>query len=136
MATLVLTDAYVVLNSVNLSDHVRQVTINYEAEMVDDTNMGDTARNKLPGLKNWTVDLEFAQDYGTGSVDATLFPLVGAAAFPIEIRPTSAAVSATNPKYTGNALLASYPPVSGAQGALATASVRLEGTGALTRATA
>jgi len=135
MATLVLTDASVTINAVDLSDHVRSVTINYEAEVVDDTNMGDSSKNKLPGLKDWTIDLEFSQDFDAASVDATLFPLVGASPFAISIKPTSGAVSATNPNYNGNALLASYSPIAGAVGDLATTSVRLEGTGTLTRST-
>lgn len=98
--------------------------------------MGDTTRNKLPGLKNWTVDVEFAQDFAAASVDATLFPLVGAAAFPISIKPTSAAVSATNPNFSGSALLATYSPIGGAVGDVATTTITLEGTGLLTRAVA
>ena len=42
MATLVLTDASVNINSVNLSDHVTSVSVTYEADAVEDTNMGDT----------------------------------------------------------------------------------------------
>lgn len=136
MATLVLTDASVTINSVDLSDHVRSVTINYEAEIQDDTNMADTSRNKLPGLKDWSLDIEFSQDYAAAKVDATLFSLVGAAAFAIAIRPTSSAVGTTNPNFNGNALLASYKPVAGTVGSMATATTRFEGTGTLTRSTA
>ena len=135
MADFVLSNAKVTINAVDLSDHVRSLTINYEAEVVDDTNMGDTARNKLPGLLNWTVDIEFAQDYASSKVDATLFSLVGAAAFAISIVPVNTTVSATNPNFNGNALLASYPPLTGSVGALATAPIRLEGTGVLSRTT-
>ena len=136
MADFVFTNGKVTINSVDLSDHVRSVTINYEAEIVDDTNMGDTGRNKLPGLTNWTADVEFAQDYASAKVDATLFSLVGAAAFAISVLPVNTTVSATNPNFNGNALLASYPPLTGSVGALATASIRLEGTGTLTRSVA
>lgn len=139
MATLIWTDAYFLCNAVNLSGFTRSLTLNYEAEMLDDTVMGTTGtRSNRPGLKNWSIEAEFLQDYAAGAVDATLFPLVGAAAFAIEIRPTSAAVSATNPKYTGNAVLETYPPLSGEVGALGTvsASFRSGGGSALTRATA
>lgn len=135
MAHKVLTNAYVLLNSVDLSDHVKQVTITYGAEMVDDTTMSATARSRLPGLIDWSIQIEFANDYVAAEVDATLFPLVGAAAFAIELRADAGAVSASNPKYTGNALLESYQPISGAVGGLAMGPVTLQGKGALARAT-
>lgn len=123
MATLIYTDAYLLVNSVNLSAWTRSLTVNYEAEMLDDTVMGTSGtRSNRPGLKNWSMDVEFLQDYAAGAVDATLFPLVGAVAFPIEARPTSAARSATNPAYTGNAVLETLPPISGEVGALGSVS--------------
>lgn len=136
MPVFVLKNAYVVINSVNLSSYVRSVTINYGAEMLEKTAMSANSKQRIAGLKDWSVDIEFNQDFAAATVDATLFPLVGAAAFPIEIRPDAGAVSATNPKYTGNALLESYPPISGSVGELATVSITLQGDGDLTRATA
>lgn len=139
MATLVYTDAYLNVNSVNLSSWCRSLTINYEAEMLDDTAMGTSGtRSNRPGLKNWSMDVSFLQDYAAGAVDATLFPLVGADPFPIVARPTSAVVGATNPEYTGNAVLETYPPLTGEVGALGTADVtfRSGGGSALARAVA
>lgn len=139
MATLIYTDAYLLINSVNLSGWTRSVTLNYEAEMLDDTVMGTSGtRSNRAGLKNWSIEAEFLQDFAAGAVDATLFPLLGAVPFPVEMRPTSAAASATNPKYTGNAVLETYPPLSGEVGALGTvsASFRSGGGSVLTRATA
>ena len=123
MATIVYTDAFVSINSVDLSDHVKSVSLSYEAEMLDDTVMGTTGtRSNKPGLKNWTLEVEFLQDYALNSVDATLFPLVGAAAFPVKVRASKAgAISTTNPEYQGNGVLESYPPLTGEVGALGTA---------------
>jgi hypothetical protein len=137
MATMVYTDAFVSINSVDLSDHVKSVTLTYEAEVLDDTVMGTSGtRSAKPGLKNWTLEVNFLQDYAAASVDATLFPLVGAAAFPIKVRPVKgSAISSTNPEYQGNAILTSYPPLTGEVGALsmATASMRAGGGSALVR---
>lgn len=116
MANIVLKNAYVMINAVDLSDHVKQVTLNYKAEQQDDTAMGDSGRSRLPGLLDWDADVQFFQDYAAGKVDATLFPLVGAAAFAVKIKAVNAAISATNPEYQGNAVLESYSPVSGAVG--------------------
>ncbi len=116
MANIVLKDAYVMINAVDLSDHVKSVTLNYKAELQDDTAMGDDGRSRLGGLLDWDADVEFYQDYAASKVDATLFPLVGAAAFAVKIRPTSGAISATNPEYQGNGVLENYQPVAGAVG--------------------
>ena len=136
MATLVFKDAYVSINSVDLSDHVRKVTINYTAEEQDDTNMGDTAKGRKAGLLDWKASVEFAQDFAGSSVDATCFPLVGAAAFAVVIRPVKGTVvGPTNPNYGGNAIMTEYTPMDGAVGTLATAPITLLGDGVLNRAT-
>jgi hypothetical protein len=142
MATLVYTDALLTVNSIDLSDHVKSLTLNYEAEMLDDTVMGTSGtRSSKPGLKNWGLEVEFTQDFAVGSVDATLFPLIGAASFPIVARAIKAsAVSVTNPQYSGNAVLENYSPISGEVGTLGMTSCSFRAGGGasnvLTRATA
>ena len=124
MGKLVLTNALVLLNGVDLSDHVKQVSVNYSADEVDSTTMGVGAKSRLGGLKDWTLDVTFAQDYALASVDATLFPLVGTT-FTVEVRPTGAARSATNPSYLGTGILGTYTPMSQAVGALNEATVKI-----------
>jgi hypothetical protein len=139
MATIVLTNAFVLLNSVDLSDHVKSVTLNYEADMQDNTAMSMSTKSNLPGLKNWDISIDFLQDYAAAKVEATMFPLVGAAAFPFELRGSAAAVSVTNPKYTGTGLLQSFAPIAGGVGDVQMAPVKIVPGGAsntLTRATA
>ena len=135
MAEIILDDVSVTINAVDLSDHVKSIKINYSAESHGVTAMGDDTRNKLPGLKDWNVDIEFNQDYAASEVDATLFSLVGASSFTVTFKPTSGAVSATNPSFSGSALLTDYDPISGTVGEPAAATIKLEGTGDLTRAT-
>lgn len=135
MAFIVLKDAYLTVNAVDLSDHVKQVTLNYSAESLEDTAMGATTKSRVAGLKDWSLEVEFYQDYAASEVDATLFPLVGAAAFAIVLRPTSAAMGPTNPQFSGNVVLPEYSPVSGSVGELSTVSVTFEADGDLTRAT-
>src|SRR3972149_951703 len=116
MANIVLKNAYVMINAVDLSDHVKSVTINYKAELLDDTAMGDDGRSRIAGLLDWDADVEFFQDYASAKVVATLFPLVGAAAFAVKIRAVNGAIATTNPEYQGNAVLESYQPVGGSVG--------------------
>lgn len=134
MATQVLTDAFFSWDANDLSDHVRSVAVSYEADAVEDTNMADTTHIFLGGLKNWRIEMEFSQDFAAGEVDAELQADVGAAKTVI-VRPTSAAVSATNPNYTGTGMLQSYQPVGGGVGELAIARAVIVPAGALSRAT-
>ncbi len=136
MASFVLTNAYCLINAVDLSNHVESVKVNYKGATQDNTAMSVTSKSFLAGLKDWDVDLTLIQDYAASEVDATLFSLVGAAPFAIEIRPDAGARSVTNPGFTGNALLSTYEPVSGKVGDVAKATIKLQGTGTLTRATA
>ena len=133
MANVVLTNAFVSLNAVNLSAFVRSVTLNYAAELQDDTVMGDSARSRIGGLKDWSIQVEFFQDYAAAAVDETLFTLVGST-FAVEVRHSGASASATNPKYTGTGILESYQPVGGAVGENLMAPVVVQGVGTLTRA--
>lgn len=134
MSHLVLTDAFVSVNGVDLSAHLRAVTVNYQSELQDDTVMGLTTRIRLGGLLDWSMEFEFAQDFASSQVDATLFALVGVTTTLIA-RATSAAKSATNPDYTGTGILESYPPLGNSVGELATTSVTFQSAGVLSRAT-
>lgn len=136
MAAFVLTDAEIVVNSVDLSDYVLSATLNYGADLQEDTSMGDTTRTRLAGLKDWSLEVTFKQDFDSGAVDDTLFSLVGAAAFPVTCKGVAgSATSATNPKFSGSAVLESYPPFGNGIGELAQVSVTFQGSGTLTRAT-
>ena len=135
MARIVLTNAVVKINSVDLSDHVASVELSQEVEEVETTAFGDSAQTRTGGLANNSLSLDFHQDFASGSVDATLNALVGGTAS-FEILANGTAASATNPKYTGTVLLTEWTPVSGAIGELATASITWPISGAVTRATA
>lgn len=141
MAVFVIQDAHVRLGATssgltNLSDHVRSVSINYTAEMNDKTAMGSSARKRIPGLKDYTVSLEVNMDYASGSIDDVLFPLLGSTGGFMIINPHTSAVGAGNPQYTGAFQLATYSPITGQVGALATNSISLQGDGLLSRSTA
>lgn len=134
MAEFVYTNAFLSIGGVDLSDHVRQASLSYNAEMQDKTAMGDLTRTRLGGLKDWSLEINFNQDFAASNVDATLFPLVGTSVA-IILRPDAAAVSATNPNFTGSAILESYAPLGGNVGDMAETPVTLQADGTLTRAT-
>ena len=135
MSEVVLTNAFISLNGVDLSDHVRQVTLNYSSEPQDITAMNDTTRQRIGGLKDWSISIEFNQDYAASEVDVTLFSIVGSV-IAVILRPDAGVIGTTNPEYTGNALLESYQPIGGSIGEVHVSPIQLSAAGALARATA
>ncbi len=134
---LVLKDAFVSIDGVDLSNQVQSVTFNANTELLDSTTMGATARERIPGLVDWSVDVTFKQNYAAASVDAILSDLIGSSSFPISVRPVAAdAVSATNPNYNGQVIMETYQPIQGTVGELAIATVTFRSAGPLDRATA
>lgn len=132
MSSLAFIDATLSVNAVDLSDFVRSVTLEVSADELDDTAMGDTYRSRIGGLKDWSVAVEFNSDFAASAVDTTLFPLLGTVV-EVKIRPTSGAISSTNPEYVGNVLISQVNPMDNAVGDLATVSVTWPGAGTLTR---
>lgn len=135
MAVLSFKDCSVTVNSIDLSNKVRSVVITYEIEAVDATVMGGNRAN-IGSIQNNQVEITFAQDFASSNVEATIFPLVGTTTT-IVVKPTSSAVSATNPSYTvAGAYLANHTPINaGEVGALGETSLTFTG-GTLTKATA
>jgi len=136
MAIAVTKTIYLTVNSVDLSDHVTEAKLDAGAETIDVTALGsDTGRIFNAGLKTWTLNVTFQQDYAASKVDATLSPLQGAAAFAIVMRPATGNKAVTNPEWSGNFVLESYEPVSNRVGELQTAAAVFKPAGAITRAT-
>ncbi|NBW91645.1 MAG: radical SAM protein [Actinobacteria bacterium] len=136
MARIVLTNAYVTINSVDVSDHVASVTLNSSIDVVETTAFGTTgARTRIGGLADNSISLEFHQDYASSSIEATVYPLLGSTTT-VVVKPNGSTTSATNPSYTSTVLVSEWTPLNGAVGELATASVTWPVSGAITKATA
>lgn len=134
MAVFVMKDASVVVNSVDLSTYVSSLTLNYEVDQVSIDSMGITGHVFTGGLQNISLDVTFNQDFAATKVAATLDALIGVPTT-VVVKPTSGAVSATNPSYTlTNTLLTATQPVAGSVGDLASMSVTFVG-GSLAKAT-
>lgn len=134
MARVVLTDAKVTINSVNLSDHIASVSLQMSTDVVETTAFSSTAaKTRVAGLQDNSVTLEFHQDFASSNVEATIYPLLGSTTT-ILVSPTST-VSATSPSYSFTALVSEWTPLNGGVGELATASVTWPISGAITKAT-
>ena len=134
MASTVLTNAYVLWGTgTNLSAYTRSVTLNYEAESLDDTLMGDDTRSHIGGLKSWSAEVELYEDTSS-TVTAALFSDVGTVKN-LAIRASATGKSASNPEYAGDALLVSMPPFGQGVGEINSITVSFENAGTLSRAT-
>jgi IMP cyclohydrolase len=136
MARIVLTNAYVTINSVNLSDHIASITLTTTDDVVETTAFGSSARTRIGGLADNSVALEFHQDYASSSVEATIngSPSLVGTVTAIVVKPNGATTAADNPAYSFNALVAEWTPLNGAVGELATASVTWPIDGAISKA--
>jgi predicted secreted protein len=129
------TDFNVLINGSNFSTSLNSVELTLSADDLETTAFGGEWRTRIAGLKSGSITLNFMQDFGAASVDATLYPIFGSNAT-VVIKPTSATVSSTNPAYTAVALVTAYSPYSSSVGDIATLSVTWPTTGTVTRATA
>lgn len=118
---------------VTYQTQARSVSLTYEAETVDDSVFGVGTRSAAGGLKAWNVDIEFiANESSNGGNTNDLFADMGSTGT-LALRPTTNAISSTNPEYTGTALLTSMTPVDGSVGDLRVNAVSFQNAGALSR---
>jgi hypothetical protein len=122
VAKFVATDYNITINGTDFSSSLAAVTLDISAAEQEVTAFGDTFIQRISGLKDASISLDFHQDFGAASVDATLFPLIGSNAT-VVVTPTSGATAATNPAYSGVFLCTEYQPYASSVGDLATLSV-------------
>jgi hypothetical protein len=124
MGKTILRDAFIEIDSVDLSDHSTAVAINMQTPEVDLSNLGGTGRERGHGLRDDSFVVTFQQNFDAASVDATLFPLFeGQSEFTVTVRPSSAAASATNPEYSATCILLNYDPLDASVGDVSTTQV-------------
>jgi hypothetical protein len=137
MARVVLTDVSVLINNVDLSDHIASVEIAQSIDEVETTAFGDGGRTRVGGLEDSSITLSFHNDFASASVDATIAPLVGGtAAFLIAPLGTAVAASGTAPRWSGTVLVTEWSPLNGSVGELTTADVTWPVSGRIARGTA
>ena len=112
----------VTLNSVDISDQVTAATINQAFDELETTTMGSLSHTFVAGLESSTVTLDFLNSYAASEVATTLQSAYGTTVA-LTIKPTSAAISATNPEFQTTILVNNLTPVSGSVGDLSTQSI-------------
>lgn len=124
MAKFVLTNAFISVNGVDLSDHLQTVTVETTRDDVEVTAMGATNKAYLGGLGDATISATFFSDFAASSIHATLYPLsTTSTPFPVIVKSTNAATSTTNPSFWLSCLLFGYTPIDGTVGDASTMDV-------------
>ena len=134
MAVTVITNPSIVINSVDLTNHIDTIKIDEKFADVDTTAFGSTSKTRVSGLGDHSVTLSFQQDFAGSSVEATVFPLIGTTTS-IAVKPLNSATSTVNPAYTFTVLVTEWTPLDGKVGTLLQANVTWPVSGAITKAT-
>jgi hypothetical protein len=108
------------INAIDLSDHVTSVTLNYAADELEVTAMGDTAHKFVKGLESGSLTVSFLNDTATSNVLQTLNSQFGNTVAVKMVQQKVPAVSATNPLYTFDILVNNLTPINGAVGDIGT----------------
>lgn len=120
-----------------LSAYLDEVGFPRSVETAEVTTFGDNAKEYIVGLSDATISISGKFDAaGSSTPDVVLSGILGQdATVTFEYQPNNAAVSATNPKYSGEAILTSYE-VSSPVGDVVTFSAEFQVSGAITRTAA
>lgn len=133
MAKFAATDYVITVNSTDFSTNLNSAELTIESEDLETTAFGQGFRTRIGGLKQASLSLQFMQDFGAGSVDEILHPILGTIAT-VVIKPQGTAdPSATTPHYLANCLVTQYSPVASSVGDLATLSITWPVSGTVVR---
>ena len=122
-----LSNPSVTINSVDLTDQCTSAVVNYVAEQLENTTFGNTSRSFTSGLYSNTVTVTLYQSYAASETEASIYSLVGSTTT-LVVKPSSGAVSATNPSYTlTGAYLSAHTPINASLGELSTIDLTFSG---------
>lgn len=121
MSKFLLTDVYIEVDGHNLSNYGFNIDTPSEKEEVDVSGFNpNNTRESLVGQRADSVTAQFTQDFASGGPHDILWTIYqNDQTVEIVVRPTSDAVSDSNPELRGNVKLRTYNGLSGALNARA-----------------
>ena len=124
------------IGTVDLSDHVKSITINQKFDELEVTAMGDYGRRFTKGLESNSITVSFLNDLDPvtsvlGTLESNFGQSVAFKAVNVKRNPTTT-VSATNKLYSGLLLINNLTPVNGAVGDISTQDITFTVNGTLT----
>lgn len=136
MAAESIKNAFLTLAGVDLSDHVTALSLSVtEADPGKTTAMGDDwETDTAEGVKSFTLDVTFLQDFAASETYATIYPLFGTVAT-FSAKKENVTTASTNPEFSGSVRVKEIPIIDATHGQLHTIQVSWPGTGALTETT-
>lgn len=135
MPAEIIRDAKVQIDSFDLGNLVKSCTVNYTVPTQEVTGMGDTSKRYVTDISEWNAEIEFYDDFTDNGLNEKIWTWVtGAAEIAFKARKADTTISASNPEFQGNVLLLDAPVFGAGVGQVAGGRLRLQGSGALTRA--
>lgn len=134
MAPLILLNPDILINSVDLTNHITEVKLEMGVATVDTTAFGVTAKQYEGGLGDNKFTITIQQDYAGSMTEQTIYPLLGMLV-PVAVKAVNATNSTTNPQYTFTALINNWVPVGGKPGDLVVTSATWPISGVVTKLT-
>jgi hypothetical protein len=127
-------DTYFAINGTALGSFASHVDIDDAAEEIDFTGFSTAGYREIgQGLKDATVNVTVFSSFGTAvgdQIHSIIQPIYSSGGTcSVEVRSTSSAVSATNPKYTGTFRVFSYSGIAGDVGDAATMDIGFRNAG-------
>lgn len=138
MAKFVGKNTRVKVGDVDLTSSIASVTLNQTVNEIESTGFGSAAVQRIAGLQDATVTLEFHQDYASGSVADTVGSVFGGTAEVKILAGTALAqstASATAPLYSVTVLCSQQDLVNSQVGDISTFSVTWPAVGTVTKST-
>lgn len=134
MSVLILLNPQIVINSVDLTNHITEVKLEEGVATVDTTAFGVSAKQYAGGLGDNKFSITIQQDYAGSMTEQTIYPLLGTL-IPVTVKPVNATTSTTNPEYTFTALINNWVPIGGKPGELVTTQATWPISGLVTKLT-
>ncbi len=122
MSKTVLVNCVVKVDTIDLSDHVNQVTVTETVNEIETSAFGNSNVTRVGGLRDSSISLTFHQNFAAGEVYATLKDKVGTIGT-VQVIPNGTTISATNPSISLEVLYTEMSHLDGSIGELSTASV-------------
>lgn len=109
--------------TVDVSDMITAATLNYAADEIEITAMGDTSHKFVKGLESGTLTLSFMNDQASSDILDTLITNFGTTVAVKLLQDKSAAVADTNKLYTFDILVNNLTPINGTPADISTQDV-------------
>jgi hypothetical protein len=138
MAKFVGKNTRVKVGDVDLTSSIASVTLNQTVNEIESTGFGSAAVQRIAGLQDASVTIDFHQDYASGSVAETVGSVFGGTAEVKILAGTALAqstASATAPLYSVTVLCSQQDLVNSQVGDISTFSVTWPAVGTVSKST-